>query len=570
MIKKFLVIAAILFFSSNSYAQILRYCDFESDTCGLNPQGTLSLDPNNKREISTDRARSGSRSLKMARGSVDCDSTGNYDECAHVQFSFDQVVPFQFNTEYWIGGSFFVPSGTTIPARDPAYADRGNYISLEDMHGMNCPDYFNQTFMHFLAPESNPNHQFYVHGSTSCSFQYEGDFSVNATLGVWHDFVINIKISSNGAGKFIYWLDTVQLFSVTSANIGFTDAPPYYKFGIYLPKGPATIYWDEMRIGDANSSFEEVSPGGGTPDPDTEAPNLSGGYARTNSTNYYSTLPQGTTSADFHVIASESSTVKYSTTTSTAWGDMSAVTGNSGLDYYITRGSLSDGNTYTTCFLAQDAAENESDEYCFSVTVDSEGGGGTNLLNDNTYVSATGAQAIGTGWCYGQLFHDGVVDGNEYPNSICNSWANAEHIDPIYNLGNPYDLTTLRFYGTDSDGGWGCSTYTFQVDKGSGFASVFTGRSCSAVGWDEIDLAGTYGADVEDVIGVKFIINGYEAGGGTQAQEAELFGTLSSGEDPPTPPIILSGSVVFGSSLSPNFVSGNSLAADIIFTEEEE
>lgn len=571
--KKLLIIAFILAFAFPVNAQILRYCDFESDTCGLNPQGTLSLDPNNKREISTDQARSGSRSLKTSRGSVDCDTTGNYDECAHVQMSFDQVVPFQFNTEYWIGGSFYIPSGTTIPARDPGYEDRGNYISLEDMHGTSCPDGYTQPFMHFLAPSSNPNNQYYVHGSSSCSFQYEGSFSVNATLGVWHDFVINVKFSSTGQGKFIYWLDTVQLFSVTNANIGFTDAPPYWKAGIYMPKGPATAHWDELRIGDANSSFEEVSPGGGTPDPDTEEPVLSSSYVLVGKTQYYGSVPEGTTSADVYARSSESATFRYSTTTGTPWASMSAVTGTDGLWGYATRTGLSNGGNYNTCFKAQDAAENESDEYCVSFTVDSAGGGGTNLLNDTTFVSATGAQDPGTGWCYGELLHDGVVDGNEYPNSICNSWANAEHIDPVYNLQNPYDLTTLRFYGTDADGGWGCTTYQFDVNKeGSGWSTLFTGRSCSAVGWDEIDLAGTYGAAVENIVGVHFIINGYEAGGGTQAQEAELFGTLS-GFDPPDPPDPVSGltvTAVGGSSIAPNVVTGNSLSPTIIFTEEEE
>jgi hypothetical protein len=560
-IRPILISILVLFSVSYGYCDIIYRCDFEDGECRnfieYQWEGVWS-NYGNDISISSSYPNSGSHSLKIHRSDFDCSvySGETYNACAHVTIAVNGT---QTTQERWIGYTMY------IPENEWGEMDPNNYITIEDFHqASGCSDIgwgFVQ-MVAFFYHHTMGNVDTAVAGGETCT-TWPPTYIKEDTIPIHYgrnNIVMNVKFTIDGTGFVYYYLDGQLVFS-DSGHINTWPNGQGLIMGIYTTSQPSskTYYIDDIVIGDENSSFEEVSPAGGGSVLDLIAPTLGTPYVKVGSTTYYITVPSGTQSVVVHQPTDEAGTMKYATSSGVAFGSMSAVDGNDGLDYYVTRSGLSDGNTYTTCFKEQDAATNESNESCIDITVDSSGGGGTNLHTDLSYVSAAGAMAPDDagGWCVGQLLHDGQVDGNNFPYSVCNSWENAETITSIYNWQTEKDLTLLRFYGTDADGGWGCTTYDYYVTaNGTDYTEIFSGRDCSSVGWDEVDLT-AYGATVQGIVGDKTVIHGYEAGGGTQAQEETVFGIDSEEEEEPLPPPTnLSGGLVTGLSMSPNMISG--------------
>jgi len=90
--------------------------------------------------------------------------------------------------------------------------------------------------------------------------------------GKWTDFVFKVKPSlTRGNASLTVWENSVKVFSKTNMSIGYPgDEDMYFKFGLYKPTMRTkytnitshTAYYDQIRIGNANSNLEEVSPRG--------------------------------------------------------------------------------------------------------------------------------------------------------------------------------------------------------------------------------------------------------------------------------------------------------------------
>jgi hypothetical protein len=84
--------------------------------------------------------------------------------------------------------------------------------------------------------------------------------------GQWLDFVINIKFSYGANGFLKVWKDGVLVTDDAGGNCFNDDKGPYLNMGIYSrcldQDQTITIYYDELRIGDSNSNYDEVAPGG--------------------------------------------------------------------------------------------------------------------------------------------------------------------------------------------------------------------------------------------------------------------------------------------------------------------
>jgi hypothetical protein len=93
--------------------------------------------------------------------------------------------------------------------------------------------------------------EYYTHDATS--------------VGQWTDFVINVKWSYNDDGFLKVWKDGVLIIDKSGGNCYNDDYGPFMKCGIYgnFNVGQViTVYYDELRLGDGNSSYAEVVPGG--------------------------------------------------------------------------------------------------------------------------------------------------------------------------------------------------------------------------------------------------------------------------------------------------------------------
>lgn len=86
----------------------------------------------------------------------------------------------------------------------------------------------------------------------------------------WTDWVFHVKWSHKSDGLIEVWKDGKLVLSKTGANTYNDERGPFLKMGIYKPqwkykpeRSKATkrvIYFDELRVGDASASYEDVVP----------------------------------------------------------------------------------------------------------------------------------------------------------------------------------------------------------------------------------------------------------------------------------------------------------------------
>jgi hypothetical protein len=105
----------------------------------------------------------------------------------------------------------------------------------------------------------------------------QGDFTVQRIpLGVipknrWVRWVFHIKFSFTSEGVVEVWQDDVQVVNLQNCNNRYNDESyPYFKFGIYKwiwKDNPASsivdkrvLYYDEVRIGNENATYNDVAP----------------------------------------------------------------------------------------------------------------------------------------------------------------------------------------------------------------------------------------------------------------------------------------------------------------------
>jgi len=96
------------------------------------------------------------------------------------------------------------------------------------------------------------------------------DFDLGAvTKGVWVDFVVHARWSYTSSGVLQVWMNGKQVINRTGPNTYNDQNPQNWKWGAYkswwLSQRPSStdkivIRYDQMRIGDARSSYAEVAP----------------------------------------------------------------------------------------------------------------------------------------------------------------------------------------------------------------------------------------------------------------------------------------------------------------------
>ena len=83
----------------------------------------------------------------------------------------------------------------------------------------------------------------------------------------WIDWVVHIKYSHTNTGILEVWMDGVKVIDRKNLPNCYNDEKyPYFKFGVYKWEWgkvatQRVIFYDEVKIGDGNSSYEEVKPG---------------------------------------------------------------------------------------------------------------------------------------------------------------------------------------------------------------------------------------------------------------------------------------------------------------------
>lgn len=87
--------------------------------------------------------------------------------------------------------------------------------------------------------------------------------------GVWTDFVMHIKFTYKEDGILEMWKNGLKILTINGPTYYNDESGPYFKMGIYKwgwamdVKSTTTqriVYYDEIKIGNENSSYDEVAP----------------------------------------------------------------------------------------------------------------------------------------------------------------------------------------------------------------------------------------------------------------------------------------------------------------------
>ena len=215
---------------------------------------------------------------------------------------------FEKGKAYWVGLSVFIPADWDMDYstfyKGKNVGDKNNAIII-DFHDRNYLDKkYNESWKYGLPlVVSHTKNGFHIwNRDDQCGkIKDKNKCKPSARLprfdiknipmkrGQWNDFVFHVNWSSNSDGFLKTWVNGKKELDVSGKNYHSEHRKyPYFKFGLYQANwkltgwskdvtygvNERTLYFDELRIGDASSSYAEVMPfDGNAPAQDTKAPN---------------------------------------------------------------------------------------------------------------------------------------------------------------------------------------------------------------------------------------------------------------------------------------------------------
>ena len=255
-------------------ANILFYEDFEDelDTVAdpyrdwiYETEGTGSM------ELSTEQVRYGSKSYKFS-----CTGSADHRVRQEIQlrkYFNEGTFHFIMGREYWVGFSIYLAEGYKAPSDPGTWCPMHHQYHTTRDSPPTCDPI--EIGRHGLAIKTKGENWFsWVHWDTNqCTYDRESIEGAYYThdpfvVGQWTDFVINVVFDYDEDGFLKIWKDGELIVNHTSPTWPNDDLGPFFKQGIYawLDEGQVvTVYIDEYRLGDSDSSYAEVAPRGTVP-----------------------------------------------------------------------------------------------------------------------------------------------------------------------------------------------------------------------------------------------------------------------------------------------------------------
>jgi hypothetical protein len=269
-------IVAGLSFAIPAFSAILFYEDFEDeiDTV-VDPYRDWSIDGHGAGSIglSTEQVKAGSKSYKFTVTG----SSGDYvRKEISLKYHFnDGSFHFAFGGEYWVGFSIFLAEGYESPTGPGSWGPLHHQYHYTPDGPPTCdPQETAEIHLQIETGDEGGGIWKSVLGydDNQCSTEesmhgvwFQHDTYANE-IGKWTDFVLHIIWDyGDDDGLTQIWKDGVLIVNRSGGNCRNDALGPYMKCGIYgqLDDGQTmTVYYDEVRLGDENSSYSEVAPGG--------------------------------------------------------------------------------------------------------------------------------------------------------------------------------------------------------------------------------------------------------------------------------------------------------------------
>ncbi|NEU09988.1 hypothetical protein GZH53_16810 [Flavihumibacter sp. R14] len=205
-------------------------------------------------------AREGSYSAKFSINKTDALISGSY----RAEIKTD-LMP--INSERWYGMSVFLPS---TYVKDPIPESIFQWHNVPNFKaGETWSSY---KFQNPWRLETNNGRLVFVHqyGTQSGSFAGSKSYDLGEyQVGVWTDFVVHFKATFASDGIFELWKNGSKVLTINGPGVYYNDeSGPYMKMGIYKwgwsgtgsTVSNRTLYFDQIKIGDQTSSYNDVAP----------------------------------------------------------------------------------------------------------------------------------------------------------------------------------------------------------------------------------------------------------------------------------------------------------------------
>ena len=495
--KKTLWIWVVLFLlAGTANARVLLYDDCEKAWL----EGTdwnSAIPSGNSITVSTEQKRAGSKSYKFSlqilpAGATDTSKT-NVELVLRGLNSPVQLKNFIIGQEYWMGYSIYIPK---------KYSFR-NFWTSPQFHLAYDP-------CESTSLNLNPNVGFFFDSNLVQTISIGGDATSCTTsksyprrylytpaypTGQWNDIVLHWRFAYDGSGFFEMWMNGVKVGRDTGINCNNDPKGPYLKVGIYAHANEVmTVYYDEIRFGDQNSSYAEVSPGGA---PANQAPTVQ------------ITSPVGSQSIE------EGDSLTFACTASDSDGAIAS--------YLWTFDSS--GNASSTAEDPGSRTFNTAGNYLIRVTV-TDNAGATASATVNVSVAEVGEPPpIVTGLLHNWLMESGAIttdsEGNEdllNNGSIAVEGAGTEPDPPGYGTHGVVLNGTSQFFSIadfDSNEPWQTGQPLGTIIMAFKKTSDPTGSEYLAGRWNTETNERTWGL-VVDQGGTLGIYNGYASGAGLE------------------------------------------------------
>lgn len=201
---------------------------------------------------STEQFRGGKHSAKFVLNKSDRGIANNKQRAELTDWDGRML---NVRSERWYGLSIFLPD-SYIP--DPCEEQ------LFQWHGDNSVD------LDGVNMAISPLAMYSINGRWEFGIRFAGKFDLGIyDKNLWTDWVLHIKFSPDSDGLVEIWKNGKKVLTKKGKNTYNDVVGNYFKIGIYKygwddgyfsTTTTRTLYYDEVRIGDENSSYSDVAP----------------------------------------------------------------------------------------------------------------------------------------------------------------------------------------------------------------------------------------------------------------------------------------------------------------------